>query len=73
MMSEIRPLIAKEGGEVYKKLIEKIRDADIEFSDPLKSYRILNSMSNITNPSEVAESIVGQKECEWWEFLWCWH
>ena len=72
MMSELKPLIAKEEGQAYKKLITKIRDADIDFSDSLKSYRVLNSMSDITNPSKVAESIVGEKECAWWEFLWCW-
>lgn len=71
MMSEIKPLALSKEGEVYRKLIEKIRDEDITFSDSLKSYRILNSMSNITNPSEVAEQIVGKKDCAWWEFLWC--
>lgn len=73
MMSEIKPLVESKEGKDYRKLVEKIRDADISFSDSLKSYRILNSMSNITNPSEVAETIVGKKACSWWEFLWCWH
>lgn len=73
MMGEIKPLVATKEGAAYKKLIEKIRDADIDFSDSLKSYRVLNSMSNITNPSKLAATIVGEKECAWWEFLWCWH
>ncbi|MCB0376909.1 MAG: hypothetical protein KDD33_00325 [Bdellovibrionales bacterium] len=72
MMAEIKPLIDKDESAGYKKLITRIRDEDIEFSDSLKSYRILNSMSNITNPSKVAESIVGKPKCSWWEFLWCW-
>lgn len=71
MMAEIQPLAKAKGGVEYRKLITKIRDEDIEFSDALKSYRVLNSMSNITNPSRVAETIVGEKECAWWEFLWC--
>ena len=71
MMAEIKPLALSKEGVKYKELIEKIRDEDIDFSDSLKSYRVLNSMSNITNPSKVAETIVGEKDCAWWEFLWC--
>ncbi len=71
LMGEIKPLALSQDGTKYKKLIEKIRDEDISFSDALKSYRVLNSMSNITNPSEVAQKIVGKKKCSWWEFLWC--
>lgn len=71
MMGEIRPLALSKDGIKYRKLIEKIRDEDIDFSDSLKSYRILNSMANIANPSKVAEQIVGEKDCAWWEFLWC--
>ncbi|MEM7645272.1 MAG: hypothetical protein AAF203_00050 [Pseudomonadota bacterium] len=71
MMAEIKPIALSEEGTKYRKLIEKIRDEDIDFSDSLKSYRVLNSMSNITNPSKVAATIVGKKKCGWWEFLWC--
>lgn len=71
MMGEIKPLAKSKEGVKYKKLIERVRDEDIDFSDSLKSYRVLNSMSNITNPSKVAEQIVGKKDCAWWEFLWC--
>lgn len=71
MMEEIKPLALSKEGKKYKELIIRIRDEDIEFSDALKSYRILNSMSNITNPTKVAEQIVGKKQCSWWEFLWC--
>ena len=71
MMGEIRPLASAEEGKKYRELIEDIRDEDIDFSDALKSYRILNSMSNIINPSKFAEQIVGKKKCGWWEFLWC--
>lgn len=71
MMAEIKPVALTPEGEKYKELIIRIRDEDIDFSDALKSYRILNSMSNITSPSKVAEEIVGKKQCGWWEFLWC--
>ncbi len=71
MMGEIKPIALSEEGLKFRQLIEKIRDENISFSDALKSYRVLNSMSNITNPSKVAEQIVGQKKCSWWEFLWC--
>ena len=71
LMGEIKPLALSEEGTMFKKLIEKIRDEDIDFSDSLKSYGILNSMANITNPSKVAQQIVGKKDCAWWEFLWC--
>ncbi len=71
MMAEIKPLALTAEGEKYRLLIEKIRNKRIRFSDSLKSYRMLNSMSNIVNPSDVAEQIVGKKKCGWWEFLWC--
>lgn len=71
MMGEIKPLALTPEGKEYKNLIKKVRDEDIDFSDSLKSYRVLNSMSNITNPSKVAEQIIGKKKCSWWEFLWC--
>ena len=71
MMGELKPLALTPEGKNYKKLFTRIRDEDIDFSDSLKSYRILNSMSDITNPSKVAEQIVGEKDCAWWEFLWC--
>ncbi len=71
LMAEIKPIALSKEGEKYKELIVKIRDEDIDFTDALKSYRILNSMSNIANPSKVAEQIVGKKDCAWWEFLWC--
>ena len=71
MMGEIRPLAVSKEGKKFRDLIERIRDEDIDFSDALKSYRILNSMANIANPSKVAAQIVGEKDCAWWEFLWC--
>lgn len=70
MMAEIKPIVLSEDGVKFRKLVEKIRDEDIEFSDALKSYRVLNSMSNITNPSKVAEQIIGKRKCSWWKF-WC--
>jgi hypothetical protein len=71
MMSEIKPLALSQEGLKFKELITKIRDENIDFSDSLKSYRVLNSMSNITNPSRVAQEIVDKKKCSWWTFLWC--
>lgn len=70
MMAEIKPLALSEEGKKYKELIEKIRDENLRVSDALKSYRILNSMSKVVNPSKVAEQIVGKRKCSWWEF-WC--
>lgn len=70
LMAEVRPQASEEGSNYYN-LIKKIRDADIDFSDALKSHRLLNSMAQTLNPSKVAASIVGEKECAWWEFLWC--
>jgi len=71
LMAEIKPLALTPEGEKYRKLIERVRDKDIHFSDALKSYRILNSMSTVVNPSKVAEQIIGKKKCSWWAFLWC--
>jgi len=53
--------------EFYKALIEKVRDADIDFSDDLVAHRLLNSMSKIENPSKFAKSIVPGKK-PWWKF-----
>ena len=70
MMQEIKPKAKSPDGRKYRDLIRKIRDSDIEFSDALKSYRLLNSMSPVLNPSKEARTIVGRKPCGWWEF-WC--
>lgn len=51
----------------YKTLIEHIRDADIEFSDYLASYRLLNSMAESDSPSKFAGTILPKKE-PWWKF-----
>ena len=51
----------------YKTLIERIRDADIEFSDYLISHRLLNSMTEAESPSKLAEAILPKKE-PWWKF-----
>jgi hypothetical protein len=51
----------------YKALIERIRDADIEFSDYLISHRLLNSMTEAESPSKLAGSILPKKE-PWWKF-----
>lgn len=51
----------------YKTLIERIRDADIEFSDYLVSHRLLNSMTEAESPSKLAGTILPKKE-PWWKF-----
>lgn len=51
----------------YKTLIERIRDADIEFSDYLISHRLLNSMTEAESPSKLAGTILPKKE-PWWKF-----
>ncbi len=51
----------------YKTLIEHIRDADVEFSDYLISYRLLNSMTEAESPSKLAGTILPKKE-PWWKF-----
>lgn len=53
--------------EEYKNLIVKIRDADIDFSDSLISYRLLNSMSTAENPSKYAATVLPKKK-SWWKF-----
>jgi Rad3-related DNA helicase len=53
--------------EFYKGLIEKIRDADISFTDALVTHRLLNSMSRIENPSKYAATILPPKK-SWWHF-----
>lgn len=53
--------------EFYRLLIEKVRDADVEFSDALITHRLLNSMSKIENPSQYAAKILPAKKA-WWKF-----
>lgn len=64
MLSEIQKMKDEEG---FKRIIEKIRDADIRFSDHLASHRLLNSMSEIENPSKYAAQILPAKR-PWWKF-----
>ena len=71
MMSEIKPLALSEEGLLYRQLIEKIRDSDIQITNSLKAYRALNSLSNIANPSKVARQIIGKKKCSWWKIFGC--
>lgn len=51
----------------YRLIIEKIRDADISFSDALIAHRLLNSMANAESPSKFAATIIPKKE-PWWKF-----
>ncbi len=64
MLNEIQKLKDKEG---YKGVIERVRDADISFSDALVSHRLLNSMSEIENPSKFAQTLLPKKK-PWWKF-----
>ena len=71
MMSEIKPLVLSEEGLLYRQLVEKIRDSDIQITNSLRAYRALNSLSNIANPSKVARQIIGKKKCSWWKIFGC--
>jgi hypothetical protein len=51
----------------YRPIIEKIRDADIYFSDELVAHRLLHSMANSESPSKFAETIIPPKK-PWWKF-----
>ncbi len=53
--------------DVYRAVIEKIRDADIDFSDHLVAHRLLNSMSQLENPSRYAATVIPKKK-PWWKF-----
>ena len=71
MMAENKSLILSEETMLYRKITEKIRDADIHISESLKSYRALNSLSNTINPSRVARDLIGKKKCSWWQIFGC--
>lgn len=64
MLSEIQKMKDKDA---FKSVIERIRDADISFSDALVSHRLLNSMAEIENPSKFANTILPKKK-PWWKF-----
>lgn len=64
MLAEIKP--DKDEPEI-NAIIRGIRDADIEVSDALASYRLLNSMAPVENPSIFAAKIV-PKEDPWYKF-----
>lgn len=64
MLSEIQKMKDRPG---IKGVIERIRDADIRFSDALVSHRLLNSMAEIENPSKFAAQIIPAKRA-WWKF-----
>jgi hypothetical protein len=64
MLNEIQKF---KDNERYKNIIERIRDADIEFSNALVSHRLLNSMAEIENPSKFAQQILPKKR-PWWKF-----
>lgn len=62
LLGEIRPFVTKENDANYIKIVKTIRDADISVSSKLKSYRLLNSMDVVENPSELAESILDKRK-----------
>jgi len=55
MIAELKP--DSRTNALYKKIIEQIRDADIEISDKLKNQMLLRSMGTPVSPSATAESI----------------
>lgn len=64
MLNEVQKL---KDIEVYKSIIERIRDADIVFNDHLISHRLLNSMAQVENPSKYAQTLIPKKS-PWWKF-----
>lgn len=56
IMSELKPMI--DENEEYRKLVQKIKEADIKVSQEVANNRRLVSMYETTSPSETAEKIL---------------
>ena len=56
LMAEMKPEVTSN--QSIKKLIEKIRDADLQVSDQLKSQQFLRTMSHPVSPSATAAQIL---------------
>lgn len=62
LLGEIRPYVQRENDQNYIKAVKNVRDADLSISSKLKSYRLLNSMDVVENPSEIAEAMLDKKK-----------
>lgn len=60
LMAEMKPDVSSN--PLFKKLVEDIRDADIELSDKVRSQQLLRSMNRPVSPSKTAEKIVPKKK-----------
>lgn len=60
MIAELKP--DSKTNALYRKIIEQIRDADIEISDKLKNQMLMRSMGQPISPSVTAESIYPKKK-----------
>ena len=56
LMAEIKPDVPKN--DVFKRVIERIRDADLQISEKLKNANFMRSMSRPVSPSVTAAKIV---------------
>jgi hypothetical protein len=60
LMAEVKPEVGSH--PAFRKIIEQIRDADIEISDPLRAQIRLRSMGKVVSPSETAAAIAPKKK-----------
>ena len=60
LMAEIKPEVSTN--PAFKKIVEGIRDADIEIPDKVRSQQLLRSMNKPVSPSETAAKIVPKKK-----------
>jgi hypothetical protein len=60
MMAELRPEVATN--PKFKRIVERIRDADIEVSNEVKNQQRLRSMSRPVSPSVTAAQILPKKK-----------
>lgn len=59
MMAEIKPEVSQNSA--FKKIIEEIRDANIEISEKVRSQQLLRAMNRPVSPSETAAKILPKK------------
>lgn len=59
LMAEVRPDL--DENRALRNVVEKIRDADIQIFDKLKSHQLLNSMSEPVSPSETARKLMSHR------------
>jgi len=72
MIEEVKPQVQNGNeDEDVRKILVKIRDAGISYSNALKNHRLLSSNLKIQNPSKAASLVVGKKKKAWWKF-WTW-